>query len=408
MERRRARVHKIYPFTIRIVDRLVEESIVDGIAVKIDPDCRETGMAIVRTKGTDVFALSFFNLKHRGQSIHIAMQKRANHRRRRRSANLRYRAARFNNRKRREKWLPPCIQHRVDTIINWVERFQKISPIKEIYFERAKFDTQKMQNPEISGIEYQHGELFGYEVKEYLLEKWGHKCAYCGAKDVPLEVEHIVPKARGGSNRVSNLTISCHKCNQDKGDKPVEDFLQGKEGILEKIRKQAKAPLKDAAAMNATRSILLYELEKLGCRVYTGIGARTKFNRKLFGVPKEHCLDALCIGDNITAVFGINKPVLEINCKGRGLHQRMLPDSYGFPRAHRMKQKRVHGFATGDMVLANVIKGKKKGNYVGRIAVRQTGYFDIQTKQGKVCGISWKYCHLISRNDGYEYVYKEI
>lgn len=265
-----------------------------------------------------------------------------------------------------------------------------------------------MQNPEISGIEYQHGELSGYEVKEYLLEKWGHKCAYCGAKDVPLEVEHIVPKARGGSNRVSNLTISCHKCNQDKGDRPVEDFLQGKEGILEKIKKQAKAPLKDAAAMNATRSILLYELEKLGCRVYTGIGARTKFNRKLFGVPKEHCLDALCIGDNITAVFGINKPVLEINCKGRGLHQRMLPDSYGFPRAHRMKQKRVHGFATGDMVLANVIKGKKKGNYVGRIVVRQTGYFDIQTKQGKVCGISWKYCHLISRNDGYEYVYKEI
>lgn len=68
LERRRARVHKIYPFTIRIVDRLVEESIVDGIAVKIDPGSKETGMAIVRTKGTDVFALSFFNLEYSGQS----------------------------------------------------------------------------------------------------------------------------------------------------------------------------------------------------------------------------------------------------------------------------------------------------------------------------------------------------
>ena len=151
----------------------------------------------------------------------------------------RYRAARFNNRKRREKWLPPSIQHRVDTIINWVKRFQKISSIKEIYFERTKFDTQKMQNPEISGIEYQHGELSGYEVKEYLLEKWGHKCAYCGAKDVPLEVEHIVPKARGGSNRVSNLTISCHKCNQDKGDKPVA-FFKGKKVSWRKSRNRQK------------------------------------------------------------------------------------------------------------------------------------------------------------------------
>ena len=162
MERRRARDTQ--------VDRTVEESIVDGVTVKIDPGSKETD-------NTATYALSFLNRKHRGESIHIAMQKRANYRRRRRSANLRYRTKRFNNRKRSEKWLPPSIRHRVDTTVNWVKRLQKILPVKKIYFEHVKFDTQKMQNPEISGIEYQHGELFSYEVKEYLLEKWGYKCA---------------------------------------------------------------------------------------------------------------------------------------------------------------------------------------------------------------------------------------
>ncbi|MEB3828486.1 HNH endonuclease, partial [Phormidium sp. CCY1219] len=69
---------------------------------------------------------------------------------------------------------------------------------------------------EVSGVEYQQGELFGYEVREYLLEKWGRKCAYC-AENTPLEVEHIHPQSKGGSDRVSNLTLACHPCNQSKG-----------------------------------------------------------------------------------------------------------------------------------------------------------------------------------------------
>ena len=139
MEKRRARDTQ--------VDRTVEESIVDGVTVKIDPGSKGTGIAIARIDNTATHALSFFDLKHRGESIHIAMQKRANYRRRRRSANLRYRTKRFYNRKRSEKWLPPSIRHRVDTTVNWVKRLQKILPVKKIYFEHVKFDTQKMQNP---------------------------------------------------------------------------------------------------------------------------------------------------------------------------------------------------------------------------------------------------------------------
>ncbi len=92
-----------------------------------------------------------------------------------------------------------------------------------------------MQNPEISGTEYQQGTLYQYEVREYLLEKFNRTCAYCGAKDVPLEVEHIRPKSKGGSNRVSNLAIACVPCNQAKSNQDIKDFLATKPDLLKRI-----------------------------------------------------------------------------------------------------------------------------------------------------------------------------
>ncbi len=96
----------------------------------------------------------------------------------------------------------------------------RLAPVTALSMELVKFDMQQMQNPEISGVEYQQGALQGYEVKEYLLEKWGRECAYCDAENTPLEVDHIQPKSKGGSNRVSNLTLACHDCNQRKGTCP--------------------------------------------------------------------------------------------------------------------------------------------------------------------------------------------
>ncbi|MFN2411424.1 MAG: HNH endonuclease, partial [Halomonas sp.] len=97
-----------------------------------------------------------------------------------------------------------------------VNRLRGLAPITAISQELVRFDLQKLENPEISGIEYQQGNLLGYEIREYLLEKWGRECAYCTATDTPLQIEHIAPKASGGSNRISNLTLACHDCNQEK------------------------------------------------------------------------------------------------------------------------------------------------------------------------------------------------
>jgi 5-methylcytosine-specific restriction endonuclease McrA len=98
-------------------------------------------------------------------------------------------------------------------------------PVKFISQELVRCNTQKMDNPKISGVEYQQGTLLGYEIREYLLDKWGREWAYCTDKDTPLQIEHIDPKANGGSNRISNLTLACQPCNEEKDRKSLVSFF---------------------------------------------------------------------------------------------------------------------------------------------------------------------------------------
>src|SRR5262249_54584815 len=163
-------------------------------------------------------------LSHRGGEIHKRMGKRAGYRRRRRSANLRYRPARFQNRRRKEGWLSPSLRSRIESVLTWATRYQRWVPLARIEVERVKFDLSLMQNPEIEGVAYQQGELAGWECRAYLLEKFGRRCVYCHASDGPFELDHVHPKSRGGSDRVSNLVLSCHNCNQAKGNQTASEF----------------------------------------------------------------------------------------------------------------------------------------------------------------------------------------
>ena len=399
----RAVVHRLTPFTIRLKDRIGGDT--QPVRIKIDPGSKTTGIVVVREEEKDgektVHILHAAEIPHRGPQIRKKLDQRRAFRKRKRSR-LRYRKPRFDNRGRPEGWLPPSLRHRVETTMSWVERFRKLVPVAGISQELVKFDLQKTENPEISGIEYQQGTLAGYEVREYLLDKWGRTCTYCQAKDVPLEIDHIHPRSLGGSDRVSNLTLSCRACNRKKGNRPVEGFLAKRPDVLKRIRSRAKAPLKDAAAVNATRWALFESLKATGLPVETGSGGRTKFNRTRLGLPKTHALDAACVGQ-VDHVLNADSPVLRIAATGRGSYQRTRLDSFGFPRGFRTRTKRHFGFATGDRVRAVVPSGKNAGTHVGRVAVRSSGRFNVRTTAGLVQGISHKYCRLIQRADGYGY-----
>jgi len=398
----KAAVLRQYPFTIILKKECVEVE-PEPLRIKIDPGSRTTGIAVTNDEtGEIVFAME---LEHRGQQIKNDLESRRATRRSRRNRKTRYRKPRFENRTRPKGWLPPSLKSRVHNIETWVNRLCRLCNIQAISMELVRFDMQKIQNPEISGVEYQQGELTGYEVREYLLEKWSRTCAYCGKKDIPLEIEHIIPKSKGGSNRVSNLTLACTECNQKKGNKPVEQFLSKKPDILKKIIAKAKAPLKDAAAVNATRWDLFRTLKETGFPVETGSGGLTKFNRTKRKLPKTHWLDAACVGKSTPEkLFQIDKAILIVKANGHGSRQMCRVNKFGFPRTKaKSKEKKVKGFQTGDIVKAVVTSGKKIGIYIGRVAVRKSGSFNIKTVEKTVQGIGWRYCRILHASDGYSY-----
>ena len=404
----RAVVVSCIPFVIRLKDR--NEGATQPIQLKIDPGSKVTGMALVRESQNnpqDQTVIYLAEVSHRSETVHKNLVRRSQLRRRRRGANTQYRPKRFHNRTRKEGWLPPSLCSRINNIVVWTTRFKRIAPITKVTIEDVKFDMQIMQDPEIRGTLYRQGTLQGYEMREYLLEKWGRRCAYCDKDNVPLQVEHIVPLARNGTNRPSNLTLACEECNQKKGARAIEEYLAEDPGRLAHILSHTKTSLRDAAAVNTMRKALVTALKKFSLPIETASGGRTKYNRQRMHIPKTHCLDAACVGV-VSHVHNWNMPVLSIKASGRGSYQRTRVDAYGFPRGYLLRKKKVFGFQTGDSVTALVPTGKKEGKYTGRIAVRASGSFNIQTATGTIQGISWKHCRLSMRADGYAYSVRKV
>lgn len=392
----KAKVFRLYPFTIILKKEVAEDP--QPVNLKIDPGSKVTGFALLLNSHLIWVA----ELTHRGQVIKASLDSRRCLRRNRRSRKTRYRQGRFLNRTRPKGWLVPSLQHRVETTLTWVGKLSKLAPVKTIFQELVRFDLQKMENPEISGVEYQQGELAGYECREYLLNKWDRRCAYCGAENIPLQVEHIQPKAKGGTNRVNNLCLACEKCNIKKGTKDLKVFLAKKPAVLKKIVAQAKRPLKDATAVNSTRWALFGCLKMTGKEIITGSGGLTKFNRIRLELPKTHFFDAACVGDTPELLVLANQP-LSIKATGHGSRQMCRTDKFGFPSRYVPRFKFVNGFQTGDTVKAIVTSGKKMGTYIGRVAVRSSGSFNISAASGLIQGISYKYCEQIHQKDGYGY-----
>ena len=399
LKKGKAAVYRRSPFTIILKDR--EGGNTQPTALKLDPGSRITGIALLALFKRGWVVIWAAHLHHRGLVVKRKLDRRRGVRRSRRHRKTRYRPLRFKNRTRPKGWLPPSLQSRVDNVSSWARKVIGFVPITQLAVETVRFDPQQLQNPEIEGIAYQRGELFGYEVREYLLEKWEHKCAYCDAMHVPLEVDHISPRSRGGSSRVSNLTIACRACNQAKGARDVREFLAHDPPRLSKVLAQARRPLKDAAAVNTSRYAIGDALKMLGVPIRFWSGGRTKYNRVSQSYQKVHWMDAVCVGETGERVYVPSSlsPLL-LKATGRGSRQMCLMDQHGFPRTSPKQFKRVHGFQTGDLVKAIVSKGRKAGTHIGRVAVRASGSFRV----GKVDGISWRDCYLLHRMDGYEVV----
>ena len=243
--------------------------------------------------------------------------------------------------------------------------------------------------------------------------------AFAIASPERYELDHIVPRSRGGTNRVSNLVVACHECNTGKGNKQVEDFLAGKSKRLAQVKAVMRSRLADASQMNIIVPALIGRIEQMGLPVSTHDAYTTSWTRNRLGIPKTHVNDALCIGaPDALGVVPERKTL--IRATGHGDRQMLRPpDRHGNPRGqgyrdyctlprqrqgytscpgHRDRRKLLGGFASGDLVrIDHPKRGILRGYAVldkkrGRVAI---------TQEGKPVSVMTRDAVLLMRNHGY-------
>ena len=320
LKTQKAHIVSYEPFTIQL-DYEPDTHIIQPMTLGVDSGAIHSGYSVANEHreyySAEVIARD---------DISKRLSDRRMYRQNRRSRKTRYRKPRFNNRKNKKKgWLPPSLEQKVTVQLNEIDHLHHYFPIQKIIVEVAEFDIQKIKDPNISSIEYQQGTLQGYNIRNYLLEMHGRKCFYCEKSVSKFEVEHMLPKSRGGSNRIDNLTLSCHDCNQKKDTLTAEEFIKQTLPAKKAAAKLKQLPsekrlFKYMTYMNATRWALYNTINEKYPNVQMTYGYITKYNRIQAELPKAHHIDAKCI-TGFSTVPSIDQTVVKIKMRR---HNRLL------------------------------------------------------------------------------------
>ena len=283
--------------------------------------------------------------------------------------------------------LAPSIKNRAESILNDVERLRKTLPISKVVVETASFDTQKMADPKIKGVEYQQGTLAGYELKEYLLIVNKHTCAYCGKKDVPLEREHILPKAKGGSDRIDNATVACVSCNAEKGARTLDQWEESlpeadaRREKIQRVRKNAnvKKEFQYSALTQSYKNYLMKSLREQFPVIEETYGYMTKFYRIRRKLDKTQINDAMVIASEGEPFQLPDRFLIEKQIKKRHPYH-SISDRHGYKIVKYKRDPEKYGFRLWDRVSFN---HKEFGEVVAYIsALKKDGYFEMRDIEG--------------------------
>ena len=356
------------PFTIQLKSRANDDPAQNDTEVRTTPGRRTTGIAVVLRTDSEDRTVYQEEIQHRSDISH-RLQERQNHRRRRRSTKW-YRAPRFDNRRRPADRLPPSIESVVSNQEHRIARLCERSGTGAAVVQDSKFNTQKVLDPTIKGREYQQGPLYQTHLRAYIRELWGHQCAYCGKaawdSRTRFELDHVVPRSKGGPTNVGNLVWACRPCNQAKAAKDIDAFLaedpERSTAVLRRAHR--RRPLAAAGAMAWICQTLVKRLRSRGLTVRTTTGADTAHARKQLGIAKTHADDAACCGTG-RPITQLREPSrLRAVGHGRRKQIKSLPETEYLrwrlkPRGERRRvpcpgharhPNVVHGVRTGDLV----------------------------------------------------------
>lgn len=341
----KAKIVGYKPFTIQLTYATGEAK--QEIHVGIDEGARHIGIAI--TSQNKVLAKGEVELR---QDVHSLLTTRAMYRRDRRNRKTRYRKPIFLNRKRKDGWLPPSIEGKLNANFFWIDKFCSLVPNPKLRIEVGKFDVAKMINPEIQGVDYQHGQAYGYhDVRYYVFARDEYTCQVCKKKGKILHTHHIIYRSEGGTDRADNLITVCSDCHTS------ENHKQG--GILWKWMKEHKKvkQYKEATFMNILR-VRTYKKYPNAIITY---GSITTPKRKELGLEKTHYNDAIAI----TGIASIKENDNQIFCikqfrkKKRSLHEAIARKGRKEPNRNQKRNekntKEKNGWYLNDKV---VFRGK--------------------------------------------------
>lgn len=352
----KAKIYKREPFTIQLLCQTGESK--QEISLGIDAGSKFVGISAT-TKQEELFSAEY---KLRNDIVDLLSTRRQNRRTRRNR--LRYRKARFQNRKKPKGWLAPSIQHKIDSHINIVDMVHTILPISKIIVETASFDIQKIQNPEISGKKYQEGnQLEFWNVRAYVLFRDNHACQHCKgkSKDKILNIHHIESRKTGGDSP-NNLITLCETCHND--------YHKGK--IELKIKRGQS--FKDTTFMGVMRWSFYEQLKSKYKNISMTYGYITKNARIENGLEKLHRVDARCISGNPLAKPSIYWYFIEKKrCQNRQIHKANIL------KGGKKKLNQAEYLVKGYRLFDKVKYDNKEYFIFGR---RNSGFFDIRDLDG--------------------------
>ena len=353
------------PFTIQLLYNTTNN--IQDIFLGVDAGSKYIGLSAT-TKNKVLYES---NVELRNDIVKLLSTRRQN-RRTRRNRKTRYRKVRFDNRvkSKHKGWLAPSIEQKINSHLTVIDKVTKILPIKNIIVEVASFDIQKINNPNISDIEYQQGEQLGFwNVREYVLCRDEHKCQCCKgkSKDKILNVHHIESRKIGGDSP-DNLITLCETCHNG--------YHKGTVKLPKDIKRGAS--FKDAVFMGIMRWAFYNNLKETyiakNIDVSLTYGYLTKNTRITNTLPKEHYIDARCISGNpLAKPLGFYYYQKKVRCHNRQIHKTNILK--GGKRKLNQAPYLVKGFRIFDKV-------KYKGKEYFIFGRRKTGYFDIRDLQG--------------------------
>ena len=396
IKQNKAKIVNYNPFTIQLL--YGSSGYIQEVTVGIDTGAKHIGVAI--QSQNKVIAKGVIELRG---DIKSNLDTKRIYRRSRRNRKTRYRKARFLNRvsTKKEGWLPPSLQSRINSTFFWIDTFCGLLPNSKLNIEVGKFDVQKMMNPNIQGNEYQKGETYGYyDTRYYVFERDNYICQVCRKNKVKiLHTHHIIYRSKGGSDKASNLITVCSDCHTS------ENHKEG--NVLWKwMMDKKKAPqYREVPFMNSLRRKIYTKYLNANI-VY---GSWTTPTKKELDLSKEHHNDALVISGiekdfkDETGIFTIK----QFRKKKRSLHEATPRKGRKEPNRTAKRNEKNTKFSNG-LYLNDKVKVFGKIGWIsgfcnGGVYVKdiEDNYITIPGKNYKQVG--YKNLELINHNNNWQF-----